>query len=342
MPQVLRAPLEITKALASPIPFINEPAEFIIAVSNQYTTTQENIEIVDWLPEGLTYVPDSLVIPDGSTVTLNEDNEVVWTVDALEVAQSYELQFAVSMSGELLGQEIVNTTRVESINGEPATEMEDNTTFVPVMCEGGLKPDRDEINVRDNPNLTDTEVVYQLTADETVGVIGITFSPEGAEQGHPWWYRIVIPVEDDQEEETPSDEPEVTFVFGWITGSFFASECENTPLLDRYGHLVPLPHQSSDQQLAFTGVVRNVAGIDDNDWVEYKVYSIAQIADKTNWSGNNPPITPITTLPTGTPVIISAIHPNRQYVRVRYLTEDGELTTAVDQWIRARITTNQN
>jgi hypothetical protein len=168
---------------------------------------------------------------------------------------------------------------------------------------------------------------------EQIGIIGITYT---ADSDTPFWYRVVRDAAGDNPDTSEENEAR-PIAIGWIAyirenpRIQLDENCSILPLLEQSGEFVMLPSQPEHDRLAFLVETE-------------EVFNETQIAVITNSRSDAPPsLRPMATLPLATPVVVTGIHPNRQYVQITYRSPDsGQPVTENGHWIRVRAYNEDN
>jgi hypothetical protein len=173
-------------------------------------------------------------------------------------------------------------------------------TIPPASCTFTL--DNGQFHVYPQPQIT-TPSATVLAGEQVIEVLGLYKNSEG----EVWYYL----------EDYRTD----IEVRAWAQlDSTLVAHCTDLILLDRNGNPVPPPPVDDLFDICLFMLP-----------VEADVFNLQNVTDKTNGST----VTPVDHLIVDMPVLVTELHPNRQYVRIRYNNINGDLQP--ENWIPLKV-----
>jgi uncharacterized repeat protein (TIGR01451 family) len=303
----LNVDLGVVKSASNLLPTLDETLTFTVQVSNNGVTDTTGVVVTDELPEGLTYLSDD----SGGTYAAETG---VWTVGEVSALDAHTLTVQASIDDSQLGVLITNVATVnfdQLADDALASNNSSTVEIVPVMC---VRPPQfasngEGINVREQPNSTSN--FTPMTASDEVGIIGYL-----TDVNDVVWYRVAL-------------HREGALIFGWVNGNVYtyAADCGELPQVSEDGHVVPIPEYNAETECLAT--ILN----------EEYIYTNSEIAQITN--GDTPLVVlqadGRVPLSAESYIVITAIHPNLRYIRIRYYDPTtGELSQDSNHWIWVR------
>lgn len=298
--------LSIEKTIDSSIPVVGQPVNYTVTISNSSSEAFTAIKIEDELPAGFN-VSASGITPaptGGSTPGTGAERQIVWDGQQINAQSSLVITIPGTFAATASGQMITNTASF-SINQNPVAT--DGVTVIPATC---LQDATQALTIYQTRAVDSGQVVANVETGSEIGIVG-TFIDD------PTWVRVVI-----------VDETDIKI--GWTNGIPTDARCTDT-FVDADGQVILIPDYNPTTECL---AVLNAQG----GAYDFYVYSRFEIADKTNrLDGIDISDTNRLQLENEKYIVISAIHPNRQYVRVRYYDEQGVLQRDEDdRWIQVR------
>ena len=281
MGHVLVADLDFTKTVDNGLPLANQAINFTLHMSNTGDQALTDIQVVDELPPGLTYA-----LPSGAGITVEPGGNgqiLTWVVPTLAPGSDQTLTIPAVAGSATVGQLFVNTASITKTDSNGLVEdVSPGAAVAPSTC---VQTIQQPFNVYPTRSASGASTI--IAAGTQFGVIGTSITDST-------WVRVATVVAG-------------VGTIGWTNALPAVSNCASTTFVDNNGSVIYVPSYTSDQCLA--QLVRDA-----------DVYNKDQIRNLTNpiLDPNAPSEQPITTLPAQSYVVITAIHPNRQYIQVRY------------------------
>ncbi|GEM_PF-1827213 len=305
--QILKLADNVSPTLGSSINFSIQ-LQYPIADSGDEPVNIENVAVIDQLPANLGFISSSFTkngMPDDSQSY--DVQSGIWTVGTLQPEDVAEIQISTKLT-ELVDGEFTNTAIVQGATGLESTV---TMSMSSITCLANFSND---FNTYETPDTsTAVATMNALNINNPIEIVGFTRNTNGE-----LWYLIGRSYH--------KDFPRLRFDWAIDSDSFIleqSGECNNLPLLTPTGSLTP--------GIIPPGVdITNACLLIPND--EFEVVTLEYIKDFTN-GNENPEDMPIT-LQQYYPVLVTQLHLNKQYVKVRYVNSSSNVND--EYWLKLK------